>query len=96
MSRNVSDTLEPLSAVRSPHGPECVILDGPLTDVKVSLLQVLQTSSVGVVDQVQLPVGHVPAGSDALLRMLDTMAPLTSNGACGLSVGNELSVTSRN
>ena len=48
--RNVSDILEQLSAVRSPHGPECVILDGPLMDIKVSLLQVLATSSVGVVD----------------------------------------------
>ena len=95
VSRNVRDTLEPLSATRSPHGAEYVTLDGPLTNDKVILLQALQTPSVGVVVQVSLPVGHVPAGSDALLRMLDTKAPLTSSGACGLSVEYELSVTSR-
>ena len=81
VSRNVRDTSEPLSATRSLHGAEYITLDGPLTDDKVILLQARQTPSVGVVGQVPLPVGHVLAGSDALLRMLDTMAPLTSSGA---------------
>ena len=85
---------EPSSLARSPHGAENVTLDGPLTVVKVIVLQVLQTPSVGVVGQVQLPVGHEPMGSDALLRMLDTMAPTIFGGACGKPVGHELNVTS--
>ena len=92
---NVRVTLEPMSSVRLPHGAEYITFDGPLTDAKVIVLQVLQTPSVGVVGQVQLPVGHVPVGTDALLRMLDTMALVTSDGACGKPVGHEQSVTSR-
>ena len=32
----------------------------------------------------QLPVGHVPVGGDAPLRMLDTMAPGKSSGTYGV------------
>ena len=65
-------------------------MDGPLTNNKVILLQALQTPSVGVVGLVPLPVGHVSAGSDALLSMFDTMALLTFTGACGLSADHQL------
>lgn len=67
VSRNVRDTLEPLSATRSPYSTKYVTLDGPLTDVKLILLQVLQIPSVDVVGQVQLAIGYIPTSSDASL-----------------------------
>ena len=53
------------------------------------VLQVLQTESVGVVGHVQFVVEQVLAGSGTLLSMLDTIAPFTAIGACGLSVEHE-------